>query len=117
MKYYRHAVTGDVYAFEVDGSQDGLIGDDLRAMSGDEVERHLNPTLRLRTRAEVEALRLRAYAEPITGSDRYFAEAERESLLGNPEKAETAKRLGLERFAEIQAQYPWPEDSAATSNT
>lgn len=114
MKYYRHVVTGDVYAFEVDGSQDGLIRDELRVMSGDEVERHLNPPPRPRTRDEVEALRLRAYADPITGSDRYFSEAGREGLLGNPGIAEEVKRLGLERFAEIQAQYPWPADSAAT---
>tara|TARA_R100000458_G_scaffold26452_2_gene23927 strand:- start:5569 stop:5931 length:363 start_codon:yes stop_codon:yes gene_type:complete len=58
--------------------------------------------------AEVEAARLRAYADPLTGSDRYFAEAQRESLLGNAEAADAAKALGLIRFAEIQASYPWP---------
>lgn len=62
------------------------------------------------TRAEVEAARLRAYADPLTGSDRYFAEAQRESLLGNAEAAEAAKALGLARFAEIQAEYPWPTE-------
>ncbi|WP_165675386.1 phage tail protein [Metapseudomonas otitidis] len=61
-------------------------------------------------REELEALRLRAYAEPLTGSDRYFAEAQRESLLGNAEAAEAAKALGLARFAEIQAEYPWPAE-------
>jgi len=59
---------------------------------------------------QVESARLRAYAEPITGSDRYFAEAQRESLLGNAEAAEAAKALGLARFAEIQAANPWPAD-------
>lgn len=62
------------------------------------------------TREEVEAQRLRAYADPITGSDRYFAEAQRESLLGNAEAAEAAKALGMARFAEIQAEYPWPAE-------
>lgn len=62
------------------------------------------------TRQEVEAARLRAYADPLTGSDRYFAEAQRESLLGNAETAEAAKALGLARFAEIQAAHPWPAD-------
>ena len=62
------------------------------------------------TREEVEAQRLRAYADPITGSDRYFAEAQRESLIGNSEAAEAAKALGLARFAEIQAEYPWPAE-------
>jgi hypothetical protein len=60
------------------------------------------------TREQLEALRLRAYADPLTGSDRYFAEAQRESLLGNAEVADAAKALGMARFAEIQAEYPWP---------
>lgn len=59
---------------------------------------------------EVEAARLRAYADPLTGSDRYFAEAQRESLLGNVEAADAAKALGMARFAEIQAEYPWPAE-------
>lgn len=62
------------------------------------------------TREQIEAQRLRAYADPITGSDRYFAEAQRESLLGNTEAAEAAKALGLARFAEIQAENPWPAE-------
>lgn len=62
------------------------------------------------SREEVEAARLRAYSDPITGSDRYFAEAQRESLLGNAEAAEAAKALGLARFAEIQADNPWPAE-------
>lgn len=62
------------------------------------------------TRAEVEAVRLRAYSDPITGSDRYFSEAQRESLLGNAQAAEAAKALGLARFAQIQADNPWPAE-------
>lgn len=62
------------------------------------------------TREQVEAARLRAYADPLTGSDRYFAEAQRESLLGNAEAAEAAKALGMARFAEIQADNPWPAE-------
>lgn len=60
------------------------------------------------SRVELEHARLRAYADPITGSDRYFAEAQREALLSNSEAAEQAKLQGLRRFAEIQAEYPWP---------
>lgn len=62
------------------------------------------------TREQIEASRLRAYGHPITGSDRYFAEAQRENLLGNAEAAEAAKALGMARFAEIQAEYPWPAE-------
>ncbi|WP_313226269.1 hypothetical protein [Stutzerimonas chloritidismutans] len=61
-------------------------------------------------RVQVETLRLRAYADPLTGSDRHFAEAQRESLMGNHEAAEAAKVAGMLRFAEIQAEYPWPEN-------
>lgn len=64
----------------------------------------------LPTREQIEAQRRRAYADPLTGSDRYFAEAQRESLLGNAEAAEAAKALGLARFAEIQADNPWPAE-------
>lgn len=63
-----------------------------------------------KTREEIEAIRLRAYGDPITGSDRYFAEAQRESLVGNAEAAEAAKALGMARFAAIQAEYPWPAE-------
>ena len=62
------------------------------------------------SREQIEAARLRAYADPLTGSDRYFAEAQRESLTGNAEASEAAKALGMARFAEIQAENPWPAE-------
>ncbi len=63
------------------------------------------------SREEIEALRLRAYADPITGSDRYFAEAQRESLMGNAEASAAAKVLGIKRFSEIQAEHRWPANA------
>lgn len=62
------------------------------------------------TRSQLEAQRLRAYGDPLNGSDRYFAEAQRESLLGNAKASEAAKALGMARFAEIQADNPWPAE-------
>lgn len=62
------------------------------------------------TREQIEEQRLRAYADPLHGSDRHFAEAQRESLLGNAEAADAAKALGMARFAEIQAENPWPTE-------
>lgn len=59
------------------------------------------------TREEVEALRLRAYAEPLTGSDRYFAEAQRMQAMGEPDW-ETVRAAGIARFERIQALHPWP---------
>jgi len=64
------------------------------------------------TREEVEAARLHAYADPLTGSDRHFAEANREALMGNQDAADAAKAAGVARFAEIQAAHPWPPEPA-----
>lgn len=114
MKYFKNPEGGQVFAFAADGSDDEFIPAHLMPMDDAEVALHLSPAAAEPTRAMVEAERLRAYADPLTGSDRYFAEAQRESLLGNAENAETAKRLGLERFAAIQAEYPWPDEDAGT---
>lgn len=63
------------------------------------------------TREQIEALRLRAYADPLTGSDRHFAEAIRLQVMGaTTEEIDAAKAAGAARYAEIQAQYPWPDD-------
>lgn len=43
MKYYK--LNEQVYAFEVDGSQDEYITDEMVAMTDEEVEAHLNPAL------------------------------------------------------------------------
>lgn len=62
------------------------------------------------TREQIEGKRLRAYADPITGSDRHFAEAIRMQAMGADQaEIDAAKTAGAERYAEIQAEYPWPE--------
>lgn len=61
------------------------------------------------TRKQVESARLCAYADPITGSDRYFAEAVRLQSTGAPqEEIDAASAAGVQRYSEIQAEYPWP---------
>jgi hypothetical protein len=62
-------------------------------------------------RAEIEKLRLLAYADPITGSDRYRAEAEAERLSGNDDKAKEAESKWLARREEITQEFPWPVES------
>jgi len=109
MKYYRHKKTGGVFGFAAAGSDDECIGKELVPMSDAEVFDHLNPALLPPTIEQIEALRLRAYADPLIGSDRYFSEASREALLGNTVASEAAKQLGLDRFAEIQRAFPWPD--------
>lgn len=59
------------------------------------------------TIAQVEALRLKAYADPVTGSDRYFAEAARMNAMGEA-GADAVTAAGVARYEEIQAEYPWP---------
>lgn len=41
MKYYK--LNNDVYAFELDGSQDDYIKPDMVLMSDEEIDRHINP--------------------------------------------------------------------------
>jgi hypothetical protein len=55
---------------------------------------------------EVEALRLRAYGHPITGSDRFFAQAQRMETMGEP-GWEGVRANGVRRFNEIQQEFPW----------
>lgn len=60
------------------------------------------------TRDEVEEIRLRAYADPISGSDRYFSEAASMEAAGES-GADALREMGLARRSEIQAKYPWPK--------
>lgn len=60
------------------------------------------------TRDQIEILRLRAYAHPVTGSDRFFSEATRMNMSGEA-GWEDMKNMGISRHMEIQSEYPWPE--------
>ena len=51
MKHYRNTL-GEVYAYEIDGSQDRLIPEDLTLMSDAEVAAHNNPAPPLLTPAQ-----------------------------------------------------------------
>ena len=55
MKYFKYE--NDVYAFELDGSQDHLISDQHIPMTADEIDRHINPENYL-SDEEKELLRL-----------------------------------------------------------
>ena len=43
MKYLKDPVSGEVFAFAADGSQDDFIPKNLKGMNNEEVELHLNP--------------------------------------------------------------------------
>lgn len=51
-------------------------------------------------------LRAAAYADPFTGSDRYFIEAARKRASGDLDGALEAEQIGLARVTEIQSAYP-----------
>lgn len=59
---------------------------------------------------DVEAARLVAYANPITGSDRHFAEATRLNAAGDTAGAQAATDAGTARYEAIRAELPWPEE-------
>lgn len=67
-----------------------------------------HPTPLELTKEDVDLLRLHAYAHPVTGSDRFFAESLRMSIMGE-DGWETIRTLGVSRFQEIKGQYPWPK--------
>ncbi|WLH08655.1 hypothetical protein [Pseudomonas lurida] len=71
-----------------------------------------DPELILPTREQMEALRLRAYADPLTGSDRYFSEAQRMQVMGE-EGWEEVRAAGVVRFEAIQRLYPWSSPDMA----
>ena len=109
MKYYRDSNTSEIFAYEADGSQDEHIKQGLVRMTDAEVHAHLNPPAKPLTREQIEALRLQAYANPLSGSDRHFAEAVRLQATGAPqEEIDAANAAGVKRYAEIQAEHPWP---------
>lgn len=108
MKYFRNPITGEVYVFEEDGSQDAYIPEGLVQMTPEEVYAHLNPPPYVFSRDEIENLRLGAYADPYSGSDRHFAEYLREQSMGNGTAADLAKQSGIDRATAIRLQYPWP---------
>ncbi|PHS23396.1 MAG: hypothetical protein COA83_09915 [Methylophaga sp.] len=43
MKYYKNTITNEVFAFELDGSQDTLITVDMMQMKAAEIDAHINP--------------------------------------------------------------------------
>ena len=65
------------------------------------------------SREAIEALRLQAYANPITGSDHYFAEAVRLTAQGDAKGAASVTAAGQVRYEEIRAELPWPADPVA----
>lgn len=58
-------------------------------------------------RETIEKRRALAYADPETGSDRYFLEATRMKEMGL-EGWEDIRDMGIARYLEIQTENPYP---------
>ncbi|MFM5422861.1 hypothetical protein ACET8S_08350 [Aeromonas veronii] len=58
------------------------------------------------TNHQIEMLRLHAYADPVTGSDRFFVEALRMEAMGEV-GWEALREKAIARCQEIKLQYPW----------
>ena len=61
------------------------------------------------SRIQIEAIRLREYSNPLTGSDRLFSEASRMEAMKET-GFEEVRAQAISRFEEIQAQHPWPAE-------
>lgn len=61
------------------------------------------------TYREIEDRRLKAYSDPLTGSDRLFSESTRMEIMGES-GFEDVRARAISRFEEIQAQYPRPAE-------
>lgn len=61
------------------------------------------------TRQDVERRRLLAYADPISGSDRFMVEYQAEMLAGNDLAAAEAKAKWLARREQIATENPYPQ--------
>ena len=106
MLYFKNTA-GEVFAYESKEDR-ALFGSEfLIAMTDSEATAHLNATSPPPpSRERMEAMRLRAYANPLTGSDRLFSESKRMQIMGE-EGHEDVLARAIARFEEIQAQYPW----------
>lgn len=59
-------------------------------------------------RETIEKRRALAYADPETGSDRFFLEANRMQQMGL-DGWEQIRDMGIARYLEIQSENPYPE--------
>lgn len=106
MLYFK-SESGEVFAYESEEDRDEFGPDDLVSMSDKEIDAHLNPAPITPSLRDIEEFRLKAYAEPLTGSDRLFSESTRMQIMGEVGFEEVRDRA-ISRFEEIQAQHPWP---------
>lgn len=110
---YNDPLTQEKFEYSSEDVENGLVRAGLVPLTSKEADEHLNPAPEPLSCEQVNKMRLLAFADPVTGSDRYFVEAMSSS---DPDKADKAKALGNARRAEIQGMYPWPEKGATNAD-
>lgn len=106
MNYYK-SKDGLIYAFDDD--QMDLVTDEMTLMTKEEVQQHTQNQSPV-SREVIELQRLRAYSDPVHGSDRYFIEAARLRAIGaTPDEIDAATQQGIARATEIATLYPWQD--------
>lgn len=100
MKYFRNPVTGEVFAFESDGSQDEYIPDEILPMSADEVTQHLAPKV---TNESERSWRDAEFAGLVWLRDRH-----RDQLEIGAAPALTAEQF-TELLRHMQSLRDWPQ--------
>jgi len=99
---------GIVFEYDDEQARNKYGKPELLRMSDADVQAHLTPPQS--TNVEIDRARLIAYADPITGSDRFKLEADAERLSGNEEAAKAVEEKWLARRAEIAQKLPWPKE-------
>lgn len=100
---------GQVFEYESEDHRKKYGKPELVRMTEAEIKAHLAPPSL--TGADIDRARLIAYADPITGSDRFKLEADAERLSGNEDAAKIAEANLLARREQIKQENPWPEDT------
>lgn len=112
MKFFRNTQSGEVFAYEKDGSQDHLITQELIPMSAAEVELHINP-IRQPTAADVDVERDRRMAAGIEFKGTLFQSrpSDHENILGAAQLAFMAVAGGTKsnnlRWLDADQDFTW----------
>lgn len=112
MKYLKHLHSGEVFAYELDGSQDYLISADLVVMTADEIREHLNP-IKFVTPIDVDLERDRRLASRIEFQDTLFQSRpiDRERITEAAQLAFMAVASGAKpsdlRWLEPEQDFTW----------
>lgn len=112
MKYLRDSRTGEVFAFEADGSQDEFIPSGLVLMSATEVDAHINPVVPL-TATDVDAERDRRIDAGVEFQGVLFQSrmTDRENIAGAAQLGFMAVLAGAEagnlRWSNPNQDFAW----------